>query len=82
MAIYCVLAFHTSANGGFDVTIGGPGIPIGGIDYWFDREDEVNSFVNNLNVLYADAKQLAKWRESYTRKRIARVASRSCAAVS
>ena len=82
MAIYCVLASHPSASGGFDVTIGGPGIPIGGIDYWFDHKDEINSFVNNLNVLYADAKQLAKWRESHTRKRIARVASNSpsCAA--
>jgi hypothetical protein len=75
MAIYCVLAFHPSASGGFDVTIGGPGIATGGIDYWFDRKDEVNSFVDNLNVLYADAKQLAKWRESQTRKRIARTAS-------
>jgi hypothetical protein len=84
MAIYCVLAFRLSASGGFDVTIGGPGIPVGGIDYWFDRRDEVNSFVENLNVLYADAKQLAKWRESQTRKRIARMASsaRPCAAAS
>jgi hypothetical protein len=84
MAIYCVLASNPSASGGFHVTIGGPGIPIGGIDYWFDRKDEANSFVENLNLLYADAKQLAKWRESRSRKRIARVASNSssCAAAS
>ena len=84
MAIYCVLALHSSSSGGFDVTIGGPGIPTGGIDYWFERKDEANSFVENLNLLYADAKQLAKWRESRARKRIARVASnsRSCAAAS
>jgi hypothetical protein len=84
MSIYCILAHRSSQNGGFDVTIGGPGIPPNGIDYWFDRKDEANSLVKNLNVLYADAKQLAKWRESRARKRIIRVASnsRSCAAVS
>ncbi len=77
MSIYCILAFHPSDDNGFDVTIGGPGIPIGGIDYWFDRKDEANSFVENLNVLYADAKQLAQWRKSRVRKRIIRAASNS-----
>jgi hypothetical protein len=84
MTLYYVLAVHSCSSGGFDITIGGPGIPIDGIDYWFDRKDEANSFVENLNLLYADAKQLAKWRESSTRKRMARVASnsRSCATAS
>jgi hypothetical protein len=74
MAIYSVVAVHPSASGGIDVTIGGPGIPVSGVVYWFDRKDEVNSFVENLNLLYADAKQLARWRESRARKRIARIA--------
>jgi hypothetical protein len=74
MAIYSVVAFHSAASGGIDVTIIGPGIPVGGIVYWFDRKDAANSFVANLNLLYADAKELARWRESRIRKRIARIA--------
>lgn len=74
MGIYSVVAVQPSASGGLQVTIGGPGIPVSGIVYWFDRKDEINSFVENLNLLYADAKLLAKWRESRARKRIARIA--------
>jgi hypothetical protein len=72
MAVYFVLAFHPSANGGYDVTIGGPGIPIEGIGYWFGRKDEVNCFVDNLNILYSDAKQLATWRRARAGKRMSR----------
>ena len=74
MAIYSVVAVRPSASGGMDVTIDGPGIPVGGVVYWFDRKDEANSFVENLNLLYADAKQLAKWRQSRARRRLARIA--------
>ena len=74
MGIYSVVAVHPSASGGIDVTIGGPGIPAGGIVYWFDRKDEANSFVSNLNLLYTDAKQLARWRESRAQRRMARIA--------
>jgi hypothetical protein len=84
MAIYSVLVIRPCASGGIDATIGGPGIPAGGIVYWFDRKDEANSFVENLNLLYADAKQLARWREIRARKRIARFSthSRPCTAAS
>jgi len=71
MATYSVVAVHPLASGGIDVTIGGPGIPLRGIVYWFDHRDEAHVFVENLNLLYADAKQLARWRESRIRKRIA-----------
>ena len=81
MAIYSVIAARPSASGGIDVTIGGPGIPVDGVVYWFDRKDEANSFVENLNLLYTDAKQLAKWRESRARKRIARI-TYNCASAS
>ena len=74
MAIYSVVAVHPSADGGIHVTIDGPGIPVGGVVYWFDCKDEANSFVENLNILYSDAKQLAKWRESRARRRLARSA--------
>jgi hypothetical protein len=77
MSIYCILAYHPSQNGGINATIGGPGIPRRGIDYWFDREGEAKSFVQNLNVLYADAQVLARWRKSLARKRVMRAGSKS-----
>jgi hypothetical protein len=68
MALYSIVAVRPSAWGGFDVSIGGPGIPGEGVVYWFDHKDEANSFVENLNLLYIEAKQLATWRESHAPK--------------
>jgi|HubBroStandDraft_1064217.scaffolds.fasta_scaffold286457_2 hypothetical protein len=69
MALYRVVSVHQAATGGFETTIHGPGIPTEGVIYWFESRDEPHFFVENLNLLYAASKQLAKWRLTRPRKR-------------
>jgi hypothetical protein len=68
---YQLTAFHQVATGGLECSIAGPGIPTTGIHYWFRTEQEAQTFVENLNSSYIEAKRLASWRKSI-QKRIAK----------
>jgi hypothetical protein len=59
---YHVISIHPNEDGGFEATIGGPGIPTGGVRYWFVTEDEPDSFVENLNLSYITSRELAACR--------------------
>jgi len=70
MAPYRVAAVRNVQPDGYETTIVGPGIPATGLSYWFGTLDEADSFVQNLNLSYSEAKRLSKWRKLYERKRL------------
>ena len=65
---YCITNLDEALNGGFEATIAGPGTSAGGVRYWFETEQEVHAFVENLNLSYREAKGLASWRKSRHRR--------------
>jgi hypothetical protein len=50
-------------TGGVEALVNGPGIPETGVRYWFVTEPEAQTFLENLNFSYNEAKQLASWRK-------------------
>lgn len=68
MGQYRIAAIQYLADRGIETTISGPGISAAGVPYWFGSQDEADSFVENLNLSYAEGKRLAKWRKSNRRQ--------------
>lgn len=64
MSPYRVLAARSLENAGVETMIGGPGIRSQGVPYWFSCEQELHSFMENLNISYSEAKRLARWRKA------------------
>jgi hypothetical protein len=70
MAHYRIITVQRVPTAGFETTIGGPGIPAGGIRYRFDSEAEAHSFIENLNLSYSEARRLMGWRKAQLRNQI------------
>ena len=64
MKKYRIVALEQFKKGGLEVRIDGPGIPAAGVMYWFAAREEADSFIENLNISYFEAKQFTKWRKS------------------
>jgi hypothetical protein len=60
--VYHLINIRSSASGGFEGLIRGPGISGPGVCYWCDSEDELKSLVENLNLSYSTGKEVAHWR--------------------
>ncbi len=60
----------------------GPGIPAGGVLYWFATENEAQSFIENLNLSYVEAREFAKWRKSAIQGRMTGALRNAAAAAS
>jgi len=63
MGTYRIVALRPVENERFEAIVDGPGIPRDGVSYWFTSENEVESFVEDLNLSYIEAKRLASWRK-------------------
>ena len=64
MGKYRIVALEQFKKGGLEIRIAGPGIPAAGVTYWFARQEEAHSLIENLNLSYFEAKQFIKWRKS------------------
>jgi hypothetical protein len=62
--VYHLINIRSSASGGFEGLIGGPGISGPGVRYWCDSEDELKTLVENLNLSYSTGKEVAHWRRA------------------
>jgi len=70
MGPYYIVAATNSVPGELHATISGPGIPARGIYYCFTNDHEAYSFVENLNLSYAEAKRLSTCRQERTRRTV------------
>ena len=64
MSFYQIVAVSQVGTRSFEARIAGPGTPDSGVCYWFGQREEIQPFVDNLNLAYLEAERFRAMRRT------------------